>query len=364
KSQEKVNILLTFCYISITLQQIIYQRNSMNSIESCFICHQQIDTSVHCSFSNHLKTAHNISRKIEYLEQYVWVGDYMKCACGCGLIVKPLRFYPYKRMYKSGHNSVGETNPMYGKHFSDESKKQMSDSAYKRMEIQKEENNGILPMHLPEALQLRGKLYSEKMMAAKAIKYNVTLLATREEQKTGNYNFKCNVCNTEHIERCNNGFICKHCYPKVRSKMENELLEFIQNEVGLIAQHNNKTILGNMQELDCYIPSLNIAIELNGLYWHSEIGGKKDKKYHINKMQLCNEKGIRLIQIFEDEWVLKKDIVKSKLAHIFGKSTLSSKYAKNCNIIEITPEVKNTFLNNNHIQGADKSSVSLGAFQN
>src|ERR1019366_8624286 len=176
KSQEKVNILLTFCYISITLQQIIYQRNSMNSIESCFICHQQIDTSVHCSFSNHLKTAHNISRKIEYLEQYVWVGDYMKCACGCGLIVKPLRFYPYKRMYKSGHNSVGETNPMYGKHFSDESKKQMSDSAYKRMEIQKEENNGILPMHSEAGIQKRAAKWTARFIQEMEKKHNVKIL--------------------------------------------------------------------------------------------------------------------------------------------------------------------------------------------
>jgi hypothetical protein len=46
----------------------------------------------------------------------------------------------------------------------------------------------------------------------------------------------------------------------------------------------------------------------------------KDKNYHLNKTNLCNEKNIRLIHIFEDEWYNKKEIVKSKLTHILNKN--------------------------------------------
>ena len=33
-------------------------------------------------------------------------------------------------------------------------------------------------------------------------------------------------------------------------------------------------------ELDVYIPSKHIAIEYNGIYWHSELNGK-NKNYHL-----------------------------------------------------------------------------------
>jgi hypothetical protein len=57
----------------------------------------------------------------------------------------------------------------------------------------------------------------------------------------------------------------------------------------------------NGLELDIYIPSHNLAIEFNGLYWHNEL--HKDKKYHLNKTELCEAKGIQLIHVFEDEWM-------------------------------------------------------------
>ena len=40
-------------------------------------------------------------------------------------------------------------------------------------------------------------------------------------------------------------------------------------------------------ELDIYIPSHNLAIEFDGLYWHSEI--HKPSNYHLNKTELCEE---------------------------------------------------------------------------
>ena len=63
------------------------------------------------------------------------------------------------------------------------------------------------------------------------------------------------------------------------------------------------------------MPKLHIAIEYNGLRWHSE-EFNKDKNYHLNKLIKCNEKGIRLIQIFEDEWIEKQEIVLKKIKHI------------------------------------------------
>lgn len=72
---------------------------------------------------------------------------------------------------------------------------------------------------------------------------------------------------------------------------------------------NDRTILDRL-ELDAYLPELNVAFECNGSYWHSENNGK-DKTYHIKKTNMCAEKGIRLIHLWEHEWKNKQSIVKS-----------------------------------------------------
>ena len=39
----------------------------------------------------------------------------------------------------------------------------------------------------------------------------------------------------------------------------------------------------------------------------------KEKKYHNNKTDLCLEKNIQLIHIYEDDWIYKQDIIKSMI---------------------------------------------------
>ena len=73
-------------------------------------------------------------------------------------------------------------------------------------------------------------------------------------------------------------------------------------------------------------------------------------------------KGIKLIQIFEDEYQYHKDIVLEKIKHILGKSENKPKiYARYCSIVEINNETAKDFLKKNHIQGYGKSSVCLSA---
>ena len=125
---------------------------------------------------------------------------------------------------------------------------------------------------------------------------------------------------------------------------------------------NKRTILGNGQELDIYIPSYNLAIELNGIFWHSETCGK-DRKYHLNKTEICFNKNIQLIHIIDQEWVLKKDIIKSMLLNKIGK--ISNKvYARKCEIREIPTDELKVFLNTNHIQGYAHSSINIGLYYN
>ena len=146
------------------------------------------------------------------------------------------------------------------------------------------------------------------------------------------------------------------------SKSEDEILNFIKEHINNedIVTRNRQILQG--KEIDIYLSNPKIGIEYNGLVWHSERFGK-DKNYHLDKLNKCNEKRIRLIQIFEDEYVYHKEIVLSKIAHILHFNLYNKKIAgRKCYIKEISKSEAKGFLEENHIQGYSPSTVYLGAF--
>jgi hypothetical protein len=155
--------------------------------------------------------------------------------------------------------------------------------------------------------------------------------------------------------------ICTICSPigEQQSIKEKELVGWIESLNISPIIIGNRTILNGL-ELDIYIPSHNLAIEFNGLYHHSELF--KDKNYHLNKNIKCQEKGIQLLHIWEDEWVSKQDIVKSIISNKLG--LISNKiYARQCEIKVIeNSKLVREFLNKNHIQGYSQSTIKLGLF--
>jgi hypothetical protein len=105
---------------------------------------------------------------------------------------------------------------------------------------------------------------------------------------------------------------CLECWANCYiSKAEQELQDFIVS-LGLTTIQSDRTVLGRKHEIDIYIPSQRVGIEYNGLYWHSEATGK-DSQYHYEKHQLALSKGIELIQIWEDDWNVRKQTIKREL---------------------------------------------------
>ena len=150
---------------------------------------------------------------------------------------------------------------------------------------------------------------------------------------------------------------CPKC-GQILSKVEDEIMELLK---GLGCQQRNRGILKG-KEIDIFIPSLKLGIEYNGLFWHSEDLGK-DNNYHINKLIECNKQGIRLIQIFEDEWINHREICESKLKQICGLNTNPKIYGRKCEIHEMKDKNEAyDFLDKNHIQGRTGFTVGLGAY--
>lgn len=177
----------------------------------------------------------------------------------------------------------------------------------------------------------------------------------------------CNDCNNYEYNVRPRDFItkgnrCPKCSHKT-SKEELELKEFIKSFYNKTILFNERGVL-NGKELDIYLPDDKIAIEYDGLYWHSD--EYKDKDYHLNKTKECEDLNIHLIQIFSDEWIFKKDIVKNKIKHILGYDNGIKVYARNCIVKEVKDKkIKNDFLEKNHIQGKyDHSFLSLGLYYN
>lgn len=146
-----------------------------------------------------------------------------------------------------------------------------------------------------------------------------------------------------------------------RSKYEDELVNLFK-EWNVGVEINNKNRIKT--DLDLFIPEFNIAIEFNGLYWHSEYAGGKTEHYHLNKTKLCEQNNIHLIHIFEDEWVNKREIIISRLKNLVNKNE-NVIYARKCKIEEIDYKTTSQFINENHLQGSLTSAkVNLGLYYN
>ena len=145
-----------------------------------------------------------------------------------------------------------------------------------------------------------------------------------------------------------------------KSYSEKELVDFVKSIYSDEIVENTKRIIPP-KELDIYIPKMKLAIEYNGLYWHDE--NHVDRNYHLTKTNMCNEKGIDLIHVFEDDWLYKKEIVKSMIASRLGvyKEKI---FARKCQIKEIEKDQAKIFFDENHLQGFAYGDLYLGLMFN
>ena len=164
-----------------------------------------------------------------------------------------------------------------------------------------------------------------------------------------------------HDRMRNESEICTKLLPPGSSNQGTTIELFIRNILDKynIEYINNVRNIIPPKEVDIYIPSKKIAIECNGIFWHS----KKESNYHIEKFKACCEKGIQLLTLWEDWIKTKPEIVESVLLSKLGIYN-NKIYARKCDIKEVDSKICNKFLNENHIQGRSTSTIRYGLYYN
>ena len=172
---------------------------------------------------------------------------------------------------------------------------------------------------------------------------------------------KCNKYFKQQAKMHLQGSNCPKCANLI-SNPEKEIVEFIKS-LGIEVIENTRKIItnpntGRGRELDIFIPKYNLAIEFNGIYFHSS--KFKDKNFHKEKSDACREKGIFLLHIFEDDFNYKKDLIFNRIKYILGK--LKYILAEEIKLKIINSSIANDFLNKNYIYGETEASFYYGLF--
>jgi very-short-patch-repair endonuclease len=146
---------------------------------------------------------------------------------------------------------------------------------------------------------------------------------------------------------------CLRCYPwdnvQSTSKSESELYTWIR-ELKTEAIQGKRFFSDKEYELDIFIPSLKLVIEFDGLWWHSELSGKA-RRYHVEKTGWFEKNfGIRVIHVFESEWVTKRAIVESVISNMIRPNPVRIP-ARKCEIRAMEAHEAERFFEANHLGG-------------
>jgi len=139
--------------------------------------------------------------------------------------------------------------------------------------------------------------------------------------------------------------------------IKKEFIDFINNKYDGFIEYNYTV---NNSICDIYLPDLGICFKLLGLYKNSEL--VSDKKTQLDLYNNCVEKGLKIIQIYEDVWLSKNEIIKSRINNILNKS--NKIYARKCTISLVETKESSDFLDKSHLQGKIGASIKLGLYYN
>ena len=332
----------------------------------CKICNKKFNSHIPSAF--HLTKMHNMSIK-DYYDKFYKKENEGICPV-CGKSTKFIRFVEGYRVFCSSKcaanyletiekrkatnfKKIGVCFPLQNESIKNKTKNtilekygvenpsQIQDVKDKKIKTTLEHYGVINPFnidrvkeHCREKAKIKGKhkkfyfkKYSSLYKTGKIIDFNNGLIT-----------IQCNNCNNistmdQHLffvrlKRGHNP--CLNCNKLTHSisHKEEELYSIIKEQYYGIIKRNNRKIIPP-QELDFYLPDINLAIEFNGTYWHADKRFYKadDMLVHgsaqyiwsrdENKQIECHKRGIKLISITEYDYdTNRENIIKTLIKEI------------------------------------------------
>jgi len=277
---------------------------------------------------------------------------------------------------EAAQRKTGSKNPFYGKKHSNETRKKLAEQAKERLAqvdpvirrriarkaraaaYEKYDGN---PMHNPEVRERQKEATSTESFIRYAKERGFEIANSSNFAETMS-SFSKEFWGSQQgdVQKKKNGtrlhkWLDENPDKAFSSKAELEILEWVES-LGLKARKYRQ----GGQEIDIYIPELEVGIEYNGLYWHSE--AQKAKDYHLNKTQHFQQHGIQIIHVFEHEWRDRQDQVKSFLRSKLGKNKHRIG-ARKVEFVELDKGTAKEMLYAAHIQGYTPQVIySLGGY--
>ena len=186
-------------------------------------------------------------------------------------------------------------------------------------------------------------------------RYNLDLIGC---EIVDNNIIKCKKCGFQKEinnaqKECNLKF-CPNCHNNLKSRYEFLISEYLK-KININFITNDRSII-KPKELDIYVPSKKVAIEVDGLYFHQN----KPKNYHLEKTENCIKNGIKLLHITDKMLLEHNDIVFSIIDSFLGIS--NRVFARKCFVKIIDNKTYKDFCNENHLQGYCAATIKLGLF--
>ncbi len=150
------------------------------------------------------------------------------------------------------------------------------------------------------------------------------------------------------------GHGCPGCVSGAQRSRYERWLEGIYGDT--FKYHRDVTVLGGRRTLDAYSEKHRLAIEINGVYWHSE--KHQPRQYHVGKTSECRDKGIQLLHFWDYEIDENPALVLSMIDHKLGRS--HRVFARKLEVCEVDKAEAKAFFDQHHLQGSVGCQVAYG----
>lgn len=162
----------------------------------------------------------------------------------------------------------------------------------------------------------------------------------------------------KHLQR---GTGCPHC-SSATSKGEGAIYKLVCEMIGSekVKHRDRKTI--HPYEIDILIPSKNFAIEYDGLFWHNEERCGCEKL--LDKTIKSDLKGVKLIHIFEDEWLSSPESVIDYITRTLTPEKIQEVDVTQCTVKNVNEIEAREFLQKNSTSQFIDGTTFYGCYLN